>query len=342
MPNMQERLDAAVDKAEVDTGLLHTIVHSSITTEVTTEGGKVPSVAKVLNDMRVLMEADEAILYLIANGDSTTIVHTKNGDVPSAAKIIHDTKTAMDADAKIFHDIANGDTTTVVHTDNGDVPSAAKIIHDTQTALDADAQIFHDIANGDADTVVHTENGDVPSVAKAIQDTRNTIQSGTNDLVEQAQTAATTATEQATQSKSAALRAIEAETASKQALKDAQTGVDGTDEEVEALGGRHSAREWVELAEETTKGSFPTTVSGVATANQTILPLPEALGAIDQVLMVSVENLSLMPDTYTLSNDGNSVILQYPLSVNERWCVKYLTDFQSMGAALDAVLYEDM
>lgn len=302
MPNMQERLDAAVDKAEVDTGLLHNVVHGSITTEVTTEGGKVPSVAKVLNDMRVLMEADEAILYLIANGDSTTIVHTKNGDVPSAAKIIHDTKTAMDADAKIFHDIANGDTT----------------------------------------TVVHTENGDVPSVAKAIQDTRNTIQSGTNDLVEQAQTAATTATEQATQSKSAALRAIEAETASKQALKDAQTWVDGTDEEVAALGGRHSAREWVELAEETTKGSFPTTVSGVATANQTILPLPEALGAIDQVLMVSVENLSLMPDTYTLSNDGNSVILQYPLSANERWCVKYLTDFQSMGAALDAVLYEDM
>ena len=342
MPNMQERLDAAVDKAEVDTGLLHNVIHGSITTEVNTEGGKVPSVAKVLNDMRVLMEADEAILYLIANGDSTTIVHTKNGDVPSAAKIIHDTKTAMDADAKIFHDIANGDTTTVVHTDSGDVPSAAKIIHDTQTALDADAQIFHDIANGDADTVVHTENGDVPSVAKAIQDTRNTIQSGTNDLVEQAQTAATTATEQATQSKSAALRAIEAETASKQALKDAQTWVDGTDEEVVALGGRHSAREWVELAEETTKGSFPTTVSGVATANQTILPLPEALGAIDQVLMVSVENLSLMPDTYTLSNDGKSVVLQYPLSVNERWCVKYLTDFQSMGAALDAVLYEDM
>ena len=71
MPNMQERLDAAVDKAEVDTGLLHNVVHGSITTEVTTEGGKVPSVAKVLNDMRVLMEADEAILYLIANGDST-------------------------------------------------------------------------------------------------------------------------------------------------------------------------------------------------------------------------------------------------------------------------------
>ena len=302
MPNMQERLDAAVDKAEVDTGLLHDVVHGSITTVVSTEGGKVPSVAKVLNDMRVLMEADEAILYLIANGDSTTIVHTKNGDVPSAAKIIHDTKTAMDKDAKIFHDLANGD----------------------------------------ANTVVHTDNGDIPSAAKAIKDTRDSIQSGTSDLVEQAQTAANTATEQATKSAASALRAIEAETASKQAALEAQTWADGTDEEVAALGGRHSAREWVELAEETTRGSFPTTVSGVATANQTVLPLPEVLGAVDQVLVVSVENLSLMPDTYMLSADGKSIVLTYPLSTNERWCVKYLTDFQSMGAALDAVLYEDM
>ena len=329
MPNMQERLDTAVNKAEVDTGLLHNVVHGSITTEVNTEGGKVPSVAKVLNDMRVLMEADEAILYLIANGDSTTIVHTKNGDVPSAAKIIHDTKTAMDADAKIFHDIANGDTTTVVHTDNGDVPSAAKIIHDTQTALDADAQIFHDIANGDADTVVHTENGDVPSVAKAIQDTRNTIQSGTSDLVEQAQIAATTATEQATQSAASALRAIQAENSSKQFAQEAQAWVNGTDEEVAALGGTHSAREWVELAEEKTRGCFPTTVSGVATANQTTLNLPETLVSSDQILMVSVENLTLMPDTYSLAGNGQAVTLQYPLSANERWCVKYLNDFQS-------------
>lgn len=302
MPNMQERLNAAVDKAEVDTGLLHEVVHGSKTSTITTEGGDVPSVAKVLEDMRVLMEADEAILYLIANGDSTTVVHTKNGDVPSAAKIIHDIKTTMDADA----------------------------------------QIFHDIAHGDANTIIHTENGDVPSIAKTIQDTRSTIQSGTSDLVDQAQAAATTATEKATQSAASALRAIQAENASIQASQNAQIWVNGTDEEVAALGGRHSAREWVELAEETTRGSFPTTVSGIAIAEQTILTLPETLGSIDQVLSVNVENLLLMPDTYRLSNDGHSVILQYPLSADERWSVKYLTDFQSMGAALDTVLYEDM
>ena len=48
MPNMQERLDTAVNKAEVDTGLLHNVVHGSITTEVTTEGGKVPLSAKFI------------------------------------------------------------------------------------------------------------------------------------------------------------------------------------------------------------------------------------------------------------------------------------------------------
>ena len=302
MPNMQERLDTAVNKAEVDTGLLHQIVHGSKTTTVTTEGGKVPSVAKVLNDIKVKMDADEAILYLIANGDVTTVVATANGDVPSAAKLINDTKNSMNKDLTILHNIANGSATTTVQTDNGKVPSAAK----------------------------------------TIQDIRNAIESGTNDLVTQAQTAAQTATTQANKSTASATRAAASETNSKQYADEAKAWANGTDSEVAALGGTHSAREWVELAEEKTRGCFPTTINGVATAGQTTLNLPETLVSSDQILMVSVENLSLMPDTYTLSNDGKSVVLQYPLSVNERWCVKYLNDFQSMGSDLDAVLYEDM
>lgn len=302
MANMQERLDAAVNKAEVDTGLLHTVVHGSKTTTVTTEGGKVPSVAKVLEDMRVRMEADQQIL----------------------------------------HSIANGTTTTVVQTENGTVPSAAKVINDARVSLNNEILIMHDIANGDANTVVHTENGNVPSAAKAIQDITNTIESGTNGLVTQAQNAAQTATTQATKSTTAANRAAVSEAAAQQYAVEAKAWANGTDAEVTALGGKHSAREWVELAEEKTKGCFPTTVTGVATENQTDLHLPEALVSIDQVLLVSVENLALMPDTYSLANGGQVVKLQYPLSENERWCVKYLNDFQSMGSDLDAVLYEDM
>lgn len=85
MPNMQERLNAAVDRAEVDTGLLHEVVHGDIATEVDTEGGKVPSVAKAINDIRVIIDADAKILHDITHGDSTTVVITENGEVPSAA-----------------------------------------------------------------------------------------------------------------------------------------------------------------------------------------------------------------------------------------------------------------
>lgn len=90
MPNMQERLNAAVDMAEIDTGLLHKVVHGSVTTEVDTEGGKVPSVAKAINDIRVTVDADAKILHDIAHGDTSTIVLTENGEVPSAAKTVQE------------------------------------------------------------------------------------------------------------------------------------------------------------------------------------------------------------------------------------------------------------
>lgn len=90
MPNMQERLNAAVDRAEVDTGLLHEVVHGDIATEVDTEGGKVPAVAKAINDIRVIIDADAKILHDITHGDSTTVVITENGEVPSAAKTVQE------------------------------------------------------------------------------------------------------------------------------------------------------------------------------------------------------------------------------------------------------------
>jgi len=262
MPNMQERLNAAVDQAEIDTALLHNVVHGSIVTEVNTEGGKVPSVAKVLNDIQVKMEANEKVLYLIANGDSTT--------------------------------------------------------------------------------VVHTDNGDVPSVAKAIQDVRNEILSQTNDLIELAQTSAEKATEQALNSSRSASYASEAVETCQDIIKEARIWTEGTDAEITILGGQHSCREWVKLAESSVRGSFPTTVNGVAIANQVNLPLPEAIYSLEQILSVNVENISLMPDNYTLSNDKKTVVLLYPISEGERWSVKYLTDFESISAVLDSVLYEDM
>ena len=50
--NMEERLQAVVSQAETDGYLWHTIIHGNNATSVSTENGKVPSVAKQLKDVR--------------------------------------------------------------------------------------------------------------------------------------------------------------------------------------------------------------------------------------------------------------------------------------------------
>ncbi len=52
MANMEERLQAVVSQAETDGSLWHTIIHGTNSTTVSTENGKVPSVAKQLKDVR--------------------------------------------------------------------------------------------------------------------------------------------------------------------------------------------------------------------------------------------------------------------------------------------------
>ena len=49
---MEERLQAVVSQAETDGSLWHTIIHGNNATSVSTENGKVPSVAKQLKDVR--------------------------------------------------------------------------------------------------------------------------------------------------------------------------------------------------------------------------------------------------------------------------------------------------
>lgn len=259
---MQERLNAAVDRAEVDTGLLHEVVHGSISTEVDTEGGKVPSVAKVLNDIKVVM--------------------------------------------------------------------------------DTDVQILHNITHGDSTTVVMTENGEVPSVAKTVQDIRNYIQNGTDDLVSEAQKAAELAKSEAKISvDNAVIAKNEADKSSKSA-EIARIWAEGTEDEVKTQGGTHSCREWVELAEKTTRGSFPITITGIAKAEQTLLPLKDSLFSDMQILSVNIENTTLLPEVYALSENKDAVRLVNPLTANERWAVTYLTDFQSLGSLPDMIFYEDM
>ena len=66
------------------------------------------------------------------------------------------------------------------------------------------------------------------------------------------------------------------------------------------------------------------------------------LGVSGQILSVIVENTCLLPQNYTLSEDGKNVRLMSPLSVGERWSVKYLQDIQTLSTLVGAIVYEDM
>ena len=52
MPNMQERLEIAIERTETDSSLFHNMVHGTDTQTVPTEGGEVPTMAKALKDVR--------------------------------------------------------------------------------------------------------------------------------------------------------------------------------------------------------------------------------------------------------------------------------------------------
>lgn len=206
-------------------------------------------------------------------------------------------------------------------------------------SAEADSSLFHNIVHGNDTTVVSTEGGQVPSVAKAIKDICATITNESNNIVEIAQTAAQTASEKAIICKESEKIVLE----NVKGSQNAKIWAEGTDEEVAKCGGTHSARGWVELARKTTIGSYPTEVSGTATANQKVLSLNGAvLGVSGQILSVVVENTILLPQNYDLSADGRSIELLSPLTAGERWSIKYLQDIQTLSTLVGAIVYEEM
>ena len=83
MPNMQERLETAIERTEVDSGLFHNMVHGKDTQTVTTENGKVPTVAKALKDIRNELYGQTSSLVNMAQAaaddasNSATQAHTE-------------------------------------------------------------------------------------------------------------------------------------------------------------------------------------------------------------------------------------------------------------------------
>lgn len=109
---------------------------------------------------------------------------------------------------------------------------------------EADSALFHTIVHGDDQTVVQTENGGVPSVAKAINDLCGSISSESNNIVRIASEAAMSAEKSAILCKETKTKVLE----NAKIAHNAKIWAEGSDEQVAACGGTHSARGWVELA----------------------------------------------------------------------------------------------
>ena len=207
---------------------------------------------------------------------------------------------------------------------------------------EVDSSIFHKIIHGTDSETVETESGNVSTIAKAIKDVVASISLGATDIIGIANSTLEKAKEQVLMATEKALECSQSEDNSKISEGNARLWAEGSDDEVEALGGVHSAREWCERAQNNVMGIYPYTSSGVATQNQTLLPLPNKLLLNSQILNVVVENTILLPQNYKLSEDKNSVELLNPLSSGERWCVCFLQDLQKVLSLTSNVFYEDM
>ena len=202
-----------------------------------------------------------------------------------------------------------------------------------------DSNIFHEVVHGDENSSVMTEGGEVPTVAKAVKGLITSITNESNDIVKIAKTSAEIAKEKAIICQNSEQIITE-----KVKIADhARIWAEGSDEEVAQCGGTRSARGWVELARKTTIGSYPTTITGVATEKQQDLSLKGVtLGVKNQILSVVIENTMILQQNYNLSSDGKFVHLLNPLIQGENWSITYLQDIQTLSTLVGAITYEDM
>lgn len=222
------------------------------------------------------------------------------------------------------------------------MPNMQERLESAVDKAEIDTTLLHEIVHGNDTQIIQTEGGAVPSIAKAIKDIETKIYDESYNLVEIAKKASDIAVEKANECINMTNKITNYTQQNSQYVANMKIWMEGTDEEVQALGGRHSCEQWIKLAQQATSGSFPTMIQGIAKANQTKLPLNEVLNVDSQILSVIIENTLLLPTTYTLSEDYKSVILSNPLDGGEQWSVQYLTEFQSIASIDGIIIYEDM
>lgn len=322
MPNMQERLEIAIERTETDSSLFHNMVHGTDTQTVPTEGGEVPTMAKALKDVRDELYGQASSLVNMAQAaadDAANSVLLAKAEVQNAKTEVQNAK----------QEVRNAQAE-VVNAQTEVQNAAAEVVKAKAEVSKAEQEVQK------AKNEVENAKAEVRNAQAEVVNAQTEVQNAAAEVVK--------AKAEVTNAKTEVQNAKAEVNNAKAEVTKAKTWAEGTDAEVQAQGGIHSCQKWVELAQQATIGNYPVTVTGVATANQTVLPLnlDEPLGGVDQVLTVIIENTALLPENYTISNNGQSVILLNPLAAGERWCVKCLFELQSMAGMIDCVMYEEM
>ena len=322
MPNMQERLETAIERTETDSSLFHNMVHGTDTQTVPTEGGDVPTMAKALKDVRDELYGQASSLVNLAQAaadDAANSVLLAQAEVQNAKAEVQNAKTEVQ-NAK--QEVRN---------------AQAEVVNAQTEVQNAAAEVVK------AKAEVTKAEQEVQKAKDEVENAKAEVRNAQAEVVN-AQTEVQNAAAEVVKAKAEVTKAQTEVQNAKAEVTKAQIWAEGTDAQVEAQGGIHSCQKWVELAQQATIGSFPVTVTGIATANQTVLPLnlEQAITSTDQILTVNIENTELLPENYGISNNGQSVVLVNPLAAGERWCVKCLFDLQSMAGMIDCVIYEEM
>ena len=134
--NMEERLQAVVSQAETDGSLWHTIIHGNNATSVSTENGKVPSVAKQLKDVR-----DELINGAADYLGSCLQAKTETTAVRDNALVIKSQIEELKADTQEFRNTAESYKDMAQTTFNSVSSAVSQGISNIQT--EGDAQISY-------------------------------------------------------------------------------------------------------------------------------------------------------------------------------------------------------
>ena len=322
MPNMQERLEIAIERTETDSSLFHNMVHGTDTQTVPTEGGEVPTMAKALKDVRDELYGQASSLVNMAQAaadDAANSVLLAKAEVQNAKTEVQNAK----------QEVRNAQAE-VVNAQTEVQNAAAEVVKAKAEVTKAEQEVQK------AKDEVENAKQEVRNAQAEVVNAQTEVQNAAAEVVK--------AKAEVTNAKAEVQNAKAEVNNAKAEVAKAKIWAEGTDAEVEAQGGIHSCQKWVELAQQATIGNFPVTVTGIATAYQTVLPLnlEQAITSTDQILTVNIENTALLPENYGIASNGQSVVLVNPLSAGERWCVKCLFDLQSMAGMIDCVVYEEM